>query len=54
MTQENNRVAEHFDAWWKESFPHAPCNPQTRANFIAFGTELERRWYRDLFPADNQ
>lgn len=36
----DDRLPELFDAWWKESFPFAPANKQTRENFIAFGTHL--------------
>lgn len=36
----DERIPELFDAWWKESFPFAPANKQTRENFIAFGTHL--------------
>jgi len=36
----DQRIPELFDAWWKESFPFAPANKQTRENFIAFGTHL--------------
>lgn len=35
-----DRIPDLFDAWWKESFPFAPANKQTRENFIAFGTHL--------------
>lgn len=30
-------VTDAFDKWWKESFPMAPANKQSRENFIAFG-----------------
>lgn len=36
----DERITQLFDAWWKESFPFAPANKQTRENFIAFGTHL--------------
>lgn len=36
----DERITDLFDAWWKESFPFAPANKQTRENFIAFGTHL--------------
>lgn len=49
MNEQEARIAERFDAWWKEAFAHVHCNPQSRANFIAFGVELERLWYSDLF-----
>lgn len=35
-------IPELFDAWWKESFPFAPVNKQTRENFIAFGFHVSR------------
>jgi len=34
------RIGNLFDAWWKDSFPFAPVNKQTRENFIAFGSHL--------------
>lgn len=34
------RIGDLFDAWWRESFPFAPANKQTRENFIAFGRHL--------------
>jgi len=34
------RIGDLFDAWWKDSFPFAPANKQTRENFIAFGSHL--------------
>lgn len=49
MSEQKSRVAERFDAWWQASFPQAHCNAQARANFIAFGVELERLWNADLF-----
>lgn len=36
----DERIGDLFDAWWKESFPFAPANKQTRENFIAFGNHL--------------
>lgn len=36
----SDRIGDLFDAWWKESFPFAPANKQTRENFIAFGNHL--------------
>lgn len=35
-----DHIAELFDAWWKESFPFAPANKQSRENFIAFGKHV--------------
>lgn len=32
-----DQIPDLFDSWWKESFPFAPANKQTRENFIAFG-----------------
>lgn len=45
----SGRIADAFDAWWRESFPMAPPNAQARANFIAFGVHVERLVYADLF-----
>lgn len=36
----SDRIPDLFDAWWAESFPHAPANRQSRENFIAFGRHL--------------
>lgn len=35
-----DRIPDLFDAWWKESFPFAPANKQTRENFIAFAKHV--------------
>lgn len=40
MSSYDERIGYLFDAWWKESFPFAPANKQTRENFIAFGNHL--------------
>jgi len=40
MSFSAEQIADFFDAWWKESFPFAPANKQTRENFIAFGKHL--------------
>ena len=40
MSTNAEQIADLFDAWWKESFPFAPANKQTRENFIAFGKHL--------------
>lgn len=43
-----DRIPDLFDAWWKESFPFAPANKQSRENFIAFGFHVlnERARFR--------
>ena len=48
----DDRIAELFDAWWKESFPFAPANKQTRENFIAFGTHLLNDYSTSLEGGD--
>lgn len=48
----SNELCDLFDAWWQESFPHAPCNKQTRENMVAFGSHVEKAIYASMFPAD--
>ncbi len=51
-TNYKDRIPALFDEWWKGSFPHAPVNSQTRANFIAFGTHLIED--HDIFHAGGE
>lgn len=46
-------LPELFDAWWKESFPLAPANKQTRENFIAFGLHVINEQGRFLDERDD-
>lgn len=46
-------LPELFDAWWKESFPFAPANKQTRENFIAFGFHVINERGRFLAERDD-
>ena len=47
-----DHIPDLFDAWWKESFPFAPANKQTRENFIAFGFHLLNERGRFLKAGD--
>lgn len=54
MTSPRNshqRIADAFDAWWRESYPMAPANAQARERFVAFGVHLEHQLLADMFPA---
>jgi hypothetical protein len=33
----DQQLEQLFDAWWRDSYPMAPVNKQSRASHLAFG-----------------
>jgi hypothetical protein len=36
----DQQLEQLFDAWWRDSYPMAPVNKQSRASHLAFGRWL--------------
>ena len=41
----DQQLEQLFDEWWRDSYPMAPVNKQSRASHIAFG-----RWVLEVSP----